>query len=152
MVAKKKLYEKVAFSEIVCSHYSGGNMLRQIKHKLLVLMLLALLGSLWSAGETIYEIRVEGSKNISPELVTSAMSLRVGDALNPEDVSRSIKNLYRMGVFEDVQIHGEPYRTGISLTVRIVENPVVSSVTYQGFKVIKKDRIDELITLRIGSY
>ncbi|MDY0318622.1 MAG: outer membrane protein assembly factor BamA [Candidatus Cloacimonadaceae bacterium] len=127
-------------------------MLRFFKHNLLIIAILALFGSLWGVGETIYEIRVEGTRNIAPELVTSAMSLRVGDALDPEDVSRSIRNLYRMGVFSDIQIHSEPYRAGINLIVQVVENPAVSSISFQGFKVVKKEKVEELVNLRVGSY
>jgi outer membrane protein insertion porin family len=115
-------------------------------------MLVMLIGCLWAEGETIYEIRVEGTQNIAPELVISAMSVRVGDALNSEYVSRSIKNLYRMGVFSDIQIETEPYRTGINLVVKVIENPAVSSVSYQGFKVVKKEQVEEISGLRIGSY
>ena len=127
-------------------------MLRFFKHNLLIIAILALFGSLWGVGETIYEIRVEGTRNIAPELVTSAMSLRVGDALDPEDVSRSIRNLYRMGVFSDIQIHSEPYRAGINLIVQVVENPAVSSISFQGLKVVKKEKVEELVNLRVGSY
>jgi outer membrane protein insertion porin family len=127
-------------------------MLYRFKHNLLIIALLVLSFSLWGIGETIYEIRVEGTQNIAPELVTSAMSLRVGDALDPEDVSRSIRNLYRMGVFADIQIHSEPYRNGINLIVQVAENPAVSSISYQGFKVVKKEKVEELGNLRVGSY
>lgn len=131
---------------------SGGNMLKLFKHNVLIIMLVMLIGCLWAEGETIYEIRVEGTQNIAPELVISAMSVRVGDALNSEYVSRSIKNLYRMGVFSDIQIETEPYRTGINLVVKVIENPAVSSVSYQGFKVVKKEQVEEISGLRIGSY
>ncbi|MCD8479176.1 MAG: hypothetical protein LRZ88_02415 [Candidatus Cloacimonetes bacterium] len=115
-------------------------MLKLFKHKVLIIVLLMLAGGLWAAGETIYEIRVDGTQNVAPELVISAMSVRVGDALDPESVARSIKNLYRMGVFSDIRIESEPYRTGINLIVKVVENPAVSSVTYQGFKVVKRSK------------
>lgn len=127
-------------------------MLKLFKHKVLIIVLLMFAGGLWAAGETIYEIRVDGTQNVAPELVISAMSVRVGDALDPESVARSIKNLYRMGVFSDIRIESEPYRTGINLIVKVVENPAVSSVTYQGFKVVKKEQVEELSGLRIGSY
>ncbi len=127
-------------------------MLKLFKHNVLIIMILMFISSLWAAGETIYEIRVEGTQNIAPELVISAMSVRVGDALDPESVSRSIKNLYRMGVFSDIRVESEPYRTGINLIVKVEENPVVASVSFQGFKVVKKDKAEELTGLRIGSY
>ena len=127
-------------------------MLHQLKHNLLIIVLLALLGSLWGVGETIYEIRVEGTQNIADELVTSAMSLKVGEPVQAESISRSIKNLYRMGVFSDIKIETETYRTGVNLIVTVSENPIVSSVTYQGFKAIKKEKLEDLTGLRIGSY
>jgi outer membrane protein insertion porin family len=84
--------------------------------------------------------------------VTTALSVRVGDALDSEDVAKSIRNLYRMGIFSDIQVETEPYRTGVSLIVKVVENPVLSSIEYIGFKAVKRDRIDELVSLRVGSY
>ncbi|MDD3534898.1 MAG: outer membrane protein assembly factor BamA [Candidatus Cloacimonetes bacterium] len=127
-------------------------MLKYLKHKMLIIIALILAGSLWAEGETIYEIRVEGVKNVSAELVISAISLRVGDALDHENVSRSIKNLYRMGIFSDIRIESEPYRTGINLIVNVVENPAISSVNYVGFKAVKKEQVEELGALRIGAY
>jgi outer membrane protein insertion porin family len=85
-------------------------------------------------------------------MVISAISLRVGDALDPDNVSRSIKNLYRMGVFKDIEIHSEPYRTGINIIVKVEENPAISTVSYQGFKVIKKDAVEEMANLRVGAF
>ncbi len=119
---------------------------------ILILLLTSLLGPLHAIGETIYEIKVSGAENIDPALVTTALSVRVGDALDPEDVAKSIRNLYKMGIFADIQIASEPYRTGVNLIVNVIENPVVSSVEFIGFKAVKKERIDELISLRVGSY
>lgn len=127
-------------------------MLKLCKHKLLIIVVLIFAASLWAEGETIYEIRVEGTQNVAAELVISAMSIRVGDALDGDGVSRSIKNLYRMGVFSDIAVESEPYRTGINLIVKVVENPAVSSVSYQGFKAVKKDAVEEISGIRIGSY
>ncbi len=119
---------------------------------ILILLLGGALGTLHASGETIYEIKVSGTANVDPELVTTALSLRVGDALDPEDVAKSIRNLYKMGIFSDVQIESEPYRTGITLLVKVAENPVVSSIEYLGFKTLKRERIDELVSTRVGSY
>lgn len=134
------------------SSLNGGNMRPYIKRILLSFVLLITLGSLFAAGETIYQIRVEGSQNIDPSLITTAISLRVGDALDPEKVASSIKTLYRMGVFSDIQVHSEPYRTGINLVIRTVENPIVAGISYIGLKAVNRDRVDELVTLRQGSY
>ncbi len=127
-------------------------MRRLFVFSILILLLTCIAGSLFAADETIYEIKVEGATNIDAELVTSALSFRVGDTLDPEDVAKSIRNLYKMGVFADIEFSSEPYRTGINIIIKVVENPVVSSIEYIGFKAVKRERIDELVTLRVGSY
>ncbi|MDD3235659.1 MAG: outer membrane protein assembly factor BamA [Candidatus Cloacimonetes bacterium] len=127
-------------------------MQRFLMCSVLIMLLTCLTGSLFAVGETIYEIKVEGATNIDPELVTSALSFRVGDTMDSEDVAKSIRNLYKMGVFSDIVISSEPYRTGINITVSVLENPIVSSIEYIGFKAVKRERIDELINIRIGSY
>ena len=122
------------------------------KSVILLILLTALWSLLMGAGETIYDIRVEGNQNVDAELVTSAISLRLGDALDPEEVSKSIKNLYKLTIFSDIQFLSEPYRTGINLIIRVVEYPVVQEADFVGFRSIKKEKIDELVGVRIGSY
>lgn len=127
-------------------------MLRFKTHILPCLLLIFSLGSLFAAGETIYEIRVEGAQTVADELITSTISLRTGDILDPEEVSKSIKQLYKMNVFSDIRVVSEPYKTGVNLLFKVKENPVLSHIEYQGMKVVKKERLDELITIRVGTF
>ncbi len=127
-------------------------MRRIILCSILILLLGCLGQNLYAVGETIYEIKVIGAVNIDPELVTSALSFRVGDTLDPEAVAKSIRNLYRMGIFSDIQVESEPYRTGVTILIKIQENPIVSSIEYIGFKAVKQERIDELVNVKVGSY
>ena len=119
---------------------------------LLCLLLFISVGSLFAAGETIYEVIVRGNRAVSPQMVTTAITLRTGDPLDPEEVARSIKQLYKMRMFSDIRISSEPYRTGVNLIVEVVENPVLAQIEYEGMRAVKKDRLDELITIRAGSF
>jgi outer membrane protein insertion porin family len=118
----------------------------------MILMLALVTCGLFAAGETIYDIRVEGTQNVDPQLVKSAISMQVGDAMDPEEVSKSLKNLYKLTIFSSVQFDSEPYRTGINIIIKVKEYPIVQEVDFVGFKSIKKDRIEELLTLKKGSY
>lgn len=122
------------------------------KQLMLSLLLLAAMASIHAAGETIYEIKVQGTQNVATELVTSAISIRIGDPLDPEQVAKSIRQLYKMGVFSDIQFHSEPYNNGINLIMHVVENPILVSINYTGLKAVKKERVDELINIRAGSF
>lgn len=114
--------------------------------------LLILCSGLFAAGETIYEIRVAGNQNIETSLILSAISLRSGDNLDPEEAAKSIKTLNNLSIFSTVRIDSEPYREGINLIITVEEYPIVDNVVYEGFSAVKKDKIDELVTLRKGSY
>jgi len=115
-------------------------------------VLLFISGTLFAVGETIYDVRVVGNQNVESSLVISALSLRVGDNLDPEEVAKSIKTLSNLSTFESVQIDTETYRNGVNLIVTVKEYPIVDEVKYVGFSAVKKDKIDELVTLRKGSY
>ncbi len=114
--------------------------------------LLLLCGSLYAAGEVIYDIRVTGNRNVDSSLILSAVSLRAGDQLDPEEVTRSIKTLNNLSTFKSVQVDTEPYRTGVNVIITVEEYPIVSNVSYEDFSALKQDKIDELVTLRKGSY
>ncbi|MBM4404175.1 MAG: outer membrane protein assembly factor BamA [Candidatus Cloacimonetes bacterium] len=123
-----------------------------MKYLVLPVLLIALFGALHAAGQTIYDIRIKGNQNIDAELIHSAITVKIGDALSYDEISRSIKNLNRMNLFRDIQFESEPYMQGVIIIVTVDENPVVDGVQYYGFKVLKKDKIDELYTIRTGSY
>lgn len=122
------------------------------RHILAFLALLFSIGSLFAYGEVIYDIRVEGTRNVASELVTTSINLKVGDTLDPDLLGKSIKTLYKMGVFSDIQVHSEAYRNGVNLIFKVVENPVLSAIEYSGMKAIRKDRLDELVKVRVGTF
>lgn len=150
--SKKKTLHKWGLLKTCLSNRFEVEKVMKLKHLLLCIALLISIASLSAYGETIYAIRVEGNKSTSPELATSAIGIRVGDPLDPEQVASAIKTLYKMGVYKDIQVHSEVYRTGVNLIIQVVENPVLAHIEFLGMKAVKKDKVDELISLRVGSF
>ncbi len=126
--------------------------MHRFSQRLLLCLLLCVAGSLFAAGETIYEVRVIGANTVSRELITSSVSLRVGDRLDPEEVAKSIKQLYKMGMFSDIRISTEPYNNGVNLIVQVAENPVLARLDFDDLKVVSKERLDELVKVRAGTF
>ena len=83
---------------------------------------------------TVREIRVEGIQRIEPETVRSYLSIRAGDPFDPERIDRSLKSLFGTGLFADVSIR----REGAILIVRVVENPIINRLAFEG-----NDQIDD---------
>ncbi len=97
-----------------------------------------------TSGGTINSIRIEGSQRIEPETVQSYLSVRPGDPFAAEKVNASLKSLFATGLFADVTLR----REGNTLVVRVVENPIVNRVAFEGNRKIEKKDLENEISLR----
>ena len=76
----------------------------------------------------VQRIVVEGTQRIEPDSVLSYLLLRQGQAYDPAVADRSLKVLFDTGLFSDVRMEFD----GTTLTVRVVENPILNQVVYEG--------------------
>ena len=92
----------------------------------------------------IKEIIVEGTRRIDPATVLSYLVVKPGDAFLPDPINRSLKKLYGTGLFRDVTINKE----GPNLVIRVVENPVINRIAFEGNKKLENDALNVEIQLR----
>jgi len=85
-------------------------------------------------GGVIREIRIDGSERIEPETVRSYLTVQPGDQFDNDKLDKSLKALFGTGLFADVNLQ----RDGDALIVRVVENPIINRVAYEG-----NDRFDD---------
>jgi outer membrane protein insertion porin family len=95
-------------------------------------------------GAVIREIVVEGNERIEDATVRSYMETRPGDVYDPAQVDRSLKTLFSTGLFADVSIR----RDGERLIVRVVENPIINRIAFEGNDMMNQDRLREEVRLR----
>ncbi len=96
-------------------------------------------------GERIVErIQVEGSQRIEAETIRSYMTFKRGDVADEEAFDKSLKALFATGLFADVTIRGE----GASVIVRVVENPIINRIAFEGNKRIEDDSLMQEIRLQ----
>jgi outer membrane protein insertion porin family len=92
-------------------------------------------------GGAIADIRIEGIQRIEPETVRSYLLLQPGDTWDPERIDRSLKALFTTGLFADVKL----VREGNVLVVRVVENPIINRIAFEGnSKLADKDLNGEI--------
>lgn len=96
------------------------------------------------AVNTVQEIRVEGTQRIAPETVRSYVAVQPGDAIDPEALDRSLKALFGTGLFADVALRQE----GGALVVRVVENPIVNRIAFEGNRRLKDEQINPEVVLK----
>jgi len=94
------------------------------------LALLLALFSLSASAQTftVEEIRVDGLQRISEGTVFSFLPVEVGQRMTPSLGRSAIRDLYRSGFFEMVELG----REGNILVVKVVERPAISAVSLEG--------------------
>jgi len=92
----------------------------------------------------IRAIRIEGTNRIEQETVRSYLVLKLGDKFDPERMDRSLKSLYATGLFADVTLR----REGSTLIVRVVENPIINRLAFEGNNKINDAALRKEVKLR----
>ncbi len=92
-------------------------------------------------GGTIRSIVVEGNRRIEARTVQSYLLLEPGDAFDPDRIDLSLKTLFATNLFADVSID----RRDDDLVVRVVENPIINRVIFEGNKALKDEKLREEI-------
>jgi outer membrane protein insertion porin family len=92
----------------------------------------------------IAAIEVEGSQRIEPTTIRSYLAVEVGDPFDPARLDQSLKNLFATGLFDDVALQ----REGDVLVVRVVENPIINRIAFEGNLRIEDETLESEVQLR----
>ncbi len=97
-----------------------------------------------TAGNRIVAIDVQGNQRIEADTVRSYMLVQPGDVATSDTFDRSLRALFATGLFRDVEITPQ----GNRVLVRVVENPIVNRVAFEGNSRISEDTIRAEVQLR----
>ena len=112
----------------------GGAAVRAMASRLALALILSVpvagLPALVSVAQAqvVQRIVVEGNQRVEREAILAYLQLRRGTPFDPARIDASLKSLFQTGLFSDVQI----LRRGNTLIVRVVENPMINRVRFEG--------------------
>ena len=90
------------------------------------------------------EIRVEGAQRVEADTVRSYIGMRPGDSVTPAALDKALKALFATGLFADVNMRQD----GQDVTVRIVENPIINRLAFEGNRRITDEALTDEVKLR----
>lgn len=93
---------------------------------------------------TISSIRIDGNQRIEDATVISYMKTVVGDRFDAGRINESLKSLFSTGLFADVTIAREDG----TLIIKVVENPIINRMAFEGNKRIEDDILQGEVQLR----
>ncbi|AQR63493.1 outer membrane protein assembly factor BamA [Brevundimonas sp. LM2] len=92
----------------------------------------------------VNRILVQGQQRIDQTTVLSYLPIQPGDTIDPVILDVAIRTLTRTQLFADVQIG---LQNNGDLVVRIVENPIINQVVFEGNSAINEEKLNEEVTI-----
>ncbi|RKY60571.1 MAG: outer membrane protein assembly factor BamA [Candidatus Latescibacterota bacterium] len=104
----------------------------------------------WGSDMNITEIEVRGAARTDTALILEASGLSPGQEVTLEKVQSAIRRLYALGLFKDVRIWADEDSGGVSLTVEVEENPVLTEISFEGNKALKERELRDALHFTEG--
>ena len=99
----------------------------------------------------LVSVSVEGNEVTSTNTIIFTAGLREGQMVSPTEFPRAIKRLWKLGLFQDIQLrYDEESGDGLSLAIVVKENFILGDLTYEGNKKLKDRKFDDEISLSKG--
>ena len=95
----------------------------------------------------VSSVRIEGNQRVESSTILSYLGVKPGSRLTQTDIDGSLKNLYATGFFSDVRL----LKSGDSLVVRVVENPIVNRVAFEGNSSVETEDLEKEMGLKARS-
>ena len=83
----------------------------------------------------VNDIRLSGLQRVSAGSVFNVMPIAVGDTVNLYDLQTTVKEIFKTGQFDDIQLG----REANTLIVSLVERPSIASIELDGNKALKTE-------------
>ena len=95
-------------------------------------------------GVILRDIVVEGEQRIEDFSVIAHLGLTIGERVNQEVLNGALKRIFATGLFADVDIE----QRGDILVVRVVENPIINRIVFEGNDKIDDEVLEAEVQLR----
>lgn len=82
--------------------------------------------------DKIQLIQIVGNKRISTTSIGAASALVVGNLATPGAISRAVRNIQAMGLFQTVESRIDSVKGGKNVVITVVENPVIGPIQFAG--------------------
>ncbi len=109
----------------------------------LIVFFSGLMGIIFAAPVT--EIKVVGAERVEDSTITSYLPFKVGESFDDAQTGSIVRSLFATGLFANVELVQDA--AGV-VTVKVVENPLVNRVVFEGNEDVDAKRLEELTQLK----
>ena len=99
----------------------------------------------------VNEITIQGLRRIDEIAVRAKITQQTGEPISQDKTNEDIKNIFKMGYFDDVRAEIEPFEGGIKLIYVVKEKPTIIKIDLQGNKKLDDSKLKEQLTISTGA-
>jgi outer membrane protein insertion porin family len=124
------------------------------KLRIISLFLILILIPLFTSAEElplINSLAIKGLKRVDETAIKSRITQKPGEPISQEKTNEDIKNIFRMGYFDDVRAEIEPFEGGIRLIYVVTEKPTIIRIELQGNEEFDDAKLREKLTITTGA-
>jgi outer membrane protein insertion porin family len=104
--------------------------------------------SVFAADDRIAEVIIKGNQRIDTSAIMLVVKCKSGEILSPEKVNQDVKDIYKLGYFEDVKAETKKSDKGIILVYDVVERPIIRDIKIVGNKDISQEKVRGAIDVK----
>jgi outer membrane protein insertion porin family len=93
----------------------------------------------------VQRILIQGNVRIEQATILSYLPIQPGDVIGRAQMDLAVKTLFKTDLFSDV---GVDLSANGDLIVRVVENPIINQVVFEGNDNLKDDKLRDEVTVR----
>jgi outer membrane protein assembly factor BamA len=100
----------------------------------------------------IVSVSVSGNAHVPTDRILSVVRAKVGDPFDPKVVQDDLQNIFALGYFADqVPPLIDQRPDGIAITYRVIENPVITAIRFDGNPHVPSDTLLALMDTSVGA-
>lgn len=103
-----------------------------------------------AAKPRVVSVDVEGTSTIAKETCVARLQTRPGAHYLDHIVSEDIRRLFALGYFTDVRVETKVMPEGMDVIFHVREKPSLRALDVEGFRRLRKEKILELLGLKVG--
>ncbi len=100
--------------------------------------------------QVVESIHILGNKKIEKDAITEKLINKVGHPLNLKAVKKEVRDLFKTGFFQDIEVSEKPgqKKGNLILTYRVLEKPAIASIEYKENSELDDDELAELTKIK----
>ncbi|MGD8983391.1 MAG: outer membrane protein assembly factor BamA [Desulfobacteraceae bacterium] len=96
----------------------------------------------------IDSIQVKGNKRIESAAILAMVQSKRGDGLDPDQLNKDLRAIYKLGFFTDVSIDIEDGAKGKVVTFSVHEKPSIAQIVFEGNEEEKEKKLKEEVGIK----